>query len=491
MRHKLIFSGMPEGFTAIFWAEVLSNFSFYGLRSILILFLVQRFSMSDNDSISLYATFMAIAYLTPVLGGWLADRVLSLYQSMVGGGVLISLGLFLLCLPLSYAHYWGLSIVAVGLGFVKPTLTSSVGQLFPKNSPESMDKAYTLFYTGMNLGGLAAGLLCGVLAQTVGWLSVFLSLCLAMLGFTWLCFYSLKSLPTLTQRPLNSNDLSLSVKGMIPIGVLIAILCLTVLFAYAHWMTYLMPLIILLILSYFSFLIFKSQGQDRLNLYKILGLMGLFICFCALFEQSGGLLNLFIDRFVNRDFFSIFVIPTPVFQSLNPFFVILLGPLLGGFWRICDRHNLSFSPFTKFAVGFVFISLSFLILGVGVQYFSFKGQVSFWWIVGVFMFQVIGEFFIIPIGFSSISKLSKKSMVNRIMGIWMVCIACGHYVAGVLAKMVLTPDKGKSLFLSSHLPFFDHLMSLSLLPVALVILGFFIFHKVKYKKLISPPNTLS
>lgn len=477
MKQYLTFPDMPQGYTVIFWGEVLTNFSFYGFRSILILLLTKRFLMDDAQAIDIYASFMALAYLMPVLGGWLSDRFLGVYSSLVIGGASAALGFFVLTCPYGYVHYGALSLACIGLGFVKPNIVSAVGLLFPKESP-LLDKAYTIFYTGMNGGSLIAGVACGFIADYYGWSYIFPLLSLSMLIVTFFCSRFLKDIDAL-KPPLNNWSEKKSFRFFLWGGILLTFIGTGVLFSYAASMSFLMPFIILGSLGYFLFLIFKSKGQNRRNLYKLLGLLILFAAFCALFEQSGGILTLFIDRSVDRTFFN-FTLPTASFQSLNPLFVIFLGSLAGACWKICDKKRILLSSFSKFAVGFVFMALSFVVLSVAIGYDSFDERVGSFWVLISFLIQVIGEFCIIPIGFASVSKLSEKSLVNRLMGIWMIAIAAGHYGAGVLAKLFITPKAGEETIpLSIYDAFFQNMTILSFIPVLVVGVGFAGFYFVK------------
>lgn len=451
-------SNYPQGYTALFLNHSLGNFCFYGLRSLLVLYLTSVFLFSDQRAFDLYGTFMALTYLTPVLGGWLSDNILGTRLSILIGGSLVFVGCLFFVEPQIAWLILGLTFVSLGMGFMKPSTLSAVGRLFSQTRDAEKDGAYTTLYIGMNVGSTLGPLVCGWLGHVYGWHFVFPVIGGSVLLASMYCFVKLKPIHSIA-TPASEIQISrlTSAASVLGIGSIVWF-CL----AYADYMDLLMPIIILGSLSCLGFLYKKSGVADRKKLMQIGALMILFALFCSVFEQAGSSLTLFIDRCVDRQLWS-FQIPTEFFQSLNPVLVIILGALLS---RLGGQGK-RFGVFEKFLIGFLFVGASFLLLGF-IPRFANGALVSPLWIVLVFAIQVIGELYIVPIGFSAVSKLSPQKYTSFVMGLWLVSIACGHYIASLLAKFSsLSRASDLSQSLGEYQSFF---MVISIIPFALVCL---------------------
>ncbi len=452
----------PSGYNALFLNRAAGNFCFYGLRSLLVLYLTSTFLFSDQKAFDLYGTFMALAYLTPVIGGWLSDHYLGARQAILAGGVIVFIGCVSLLGSDLSSLTLGLTFISLGTGLLKPSSLASVGILFSDDQGSEKDRAYTTLYVGMNIGSALGPLFCGWIGHTYGWHYVF-----PIIGSVLLiaCIYCFKRLEGFIQLQGPEN---LSIEDKLKCSILLIIsavavwLCLT----FADYLDWLMPIIITVSLLTLAIIYNKSNTHDRINLLKIASLMGLFAIFCALFEQSGSSITLFINRCVNRQFLSN-QIPTEFFQSLNPILIVILGALVARQTKK-DSNN---DVFLKFCVGFFFVSLSFFILS-WVPAHSETRLISPFWIVAVFSIQVIGELFVVPIGFSAVSKLSPKKHTSLVMGLWLVSISCGHYIASLLAKFSgLTHDKTATESIRLYQDFFGHVAILPLVVACLIGVG--------------------
>lgn len=458
----------PKGYRTLFWARLLGNFCFYGLKSVLVLYLTLQFLWSDQKAFGFYGTFMALTYLMPTVGGWFSDQVFGIRYSILIGGWSVFMG----CLFLSFQDerilYWGLSFVSIGLGFVKPTTISAVGLLFPDQVSNNRDSAYTTFYVGMNIGSFLGPLVCGWLGYHYGWHFVFLLTGGVVLGASLFFHFVFKNHPLFKQqilRGIKPHALSFGRLSLVVFSVFFLLF-------YGDQMPWLMPVIILGSMGCLGFVFFKTTGQERRNVGQIGILMAIFAVFASLFEQTGSSLTLFIERGVERSFWDNTVIPSPFFQSLNPAFVIGFGPLIARYWASLERQRIFLPIFGKFALGFLFMGASFLILGMCIR-LSSSPLLSPLWIVVMSLFQVVGELCIVPIGFSAVSKLAPRKFSTMVMGLWMVSISCGHYVGALLAKFSSPPLQNNEMTPSFHpdtyATFFLHM---SLIPfTAFLVIG--------------------
>lgn len=439
--------------------------------------MTSQFLFTDKKAFTLYGIFMALAYMTPVLGGWMSDQILGLRKSVLMGGIIVCSGCFSLSMPDETMHFLGLSCVSVGVGFFKPNTLSAVGDLFPHKAFNLRDSAYTTLYVGMNIGSFMGPLLCGWLGQVYGWEVVFPFLGCVILLASFMFYGALKDHSSFEGK--HSYPFAHPVVSYVCVALALIFVFMALL--YAPQMQWLMPVIILLSFGCLGIIFVKTSSQERQNVLQIGILMVLFALFCSVYEQTGSSITLFIERAVNRDLLGDFTIPTPFFQSVPPAFMMALGPLIANLWpRIDGKSNLG--VFEKFSLGFFFTGGSFLVLGLAIEDGA-STLLSPLWIFLVFFIQVVGEIFIIPIGFSAISTLAPKKFSSMIMGLWMVAIACGHYIAALLANFASLPSRqGENLALSleTYRSFF---LQLSLIPfIVAFFIGFGIFLLKRVKR---------
>ncbi len=428
----------PKGIYVLFLTEMWERFSFYGLRALLVLFMTQQFLFSDQKAYGIYGAYMALVYATPVLGGFIADKFLGLRRSIILGGILIALGHLCLALPMKGFFYYGLAFVICGTGFFKSCVSSIVGQLYEKNDPRR-DAGFTIFYMGINIGAFLAAILCGYVAERFGWHYGFGLAGIGMvLGLiTFLC--GGRYLQGIGKPP----SIERLKKRILP-GI--SINTLLILFAFA-----LVPLVklllqhdqfvgyILIVLSVFSIgamlaIAFKGSKVERNRLLCLLVLMIFSVFFFALFEQAGSSMTLFAERNIDRLFMG-WQIPTPFFQSLNPFFIIVLAPLVAMLWLQLGRKNREPSTPLKFSIGLFGAALGFGLLALGAMAVTESSNAHMLWLVGAYLFQTIGELCLSPVGLSAVTKLAPDRWVGMIMGVWFLSISFSNYIAAIIAKM--------------------------------------------------------
>jgi len=401
------FFGHPRGLSTLFFTEMWERFSYYGMRAFLILYMTAPaaaggLGFADADAASIYGTYTGSAWGAAILGGLVADRFLGQYRSVLVGGVIIAMGHFTLAFRALPFFYTGLALIVVGTGLLKPNVSTIVGSLYEQGDARR-DAGFSLFYMGINLGAFIGPLIAGYLAQRVDWHIGFASAGFGMaLG---LVQYVLgrKQLETAIQRlekkPRPAVAMSTATGAATTAGG----------FTAAEW--------------------------KRMAAIVIFFLVA--ILFWGAYEQAGSTLNLFADRYTRLEMFG-FEFPSSWFQSVQPVFVILLAPAFAWLWiRMGSREP---SVPAKFAIGVLFMGLSFLILvpaGAAAQ--SGEGvRVSPWWLIASYAISELGELCLSPVGLSVVTKLAPVRIVGLMMGVWFLSNAFGNKLAGWAAGFFST-----------------------------------------------------
>ena len=401
------FLGHPKGLFLLFGTEMWERFGYYGMRAILVLYLVALvqeggFGWSNADALSLYGTFTMAVYITPLLGGWLADNVLGQRKAIILGGLLMAAGHFTMGIPHGYlagqeenVFYIGLTLLCLGNGLFKPNISTMVGDLY-KEGDQRRDGAFTIFYMGINLGGALGPLIAGYAAAAMGWQWGFI---VAGIGMV---------ISVLMQLTLSNKYLGDI--GVVPSAKL-------------------------------------SQAQSESNTkepltkvetdrIKVIFTMSVFsIIFWMGFEQAGGLMNLFANDYTDRMLLG-FEVPASWFQSLNSIFIIVFAPLVAIVWLKLDKREPN-SP-VKFAIALIFLALGFItmIFALMTQGQGDNLQISMMWLVLFYLFHTLGELCLSPIGLSMVSKLAPLRLASMLMGIWFLCTAVANKIAGFVGSFL-------------------------------------------------------
>jgi len=453
------FLGHPKGLVVCFFTEMWERFSYYGMRALLIFYLTQHFLFSDEAAAGIHAAYISLVYITPVLGGIIADRYLGARRSVTLGAILLIAGHAGMALEGSPAvesmiggalvverdpwylqiFYLSLALIIVGVGFLKANISTLVGSLYPKGDSRR-DGAFTLFYMGINTGALLGSLICGLLLQAGGFSWGFGAASVGMLaglivflrGQHLLGGAGESSNPAVLQRRVVPG---VNVEWLIYLLSLAGVLVFWQLMQYRELVGGLLGLFLVLmtatVLAY-SFL--RCEPQDRNRMLVCLFLMSYQIIFWGLFEQTGSSLNLMTDRNVDRVIFG-FEIHAAVFQSVNATFIILLAPLFSALWIFLGRRGLDPSTPMKFALALIQLGIGFLLLVYGASRATDPTQVALIWLVLLYLLHTMGELCISPVGLSMTTKLSVPSVVGMMMGCWFLASAAGNYVSGQIAAM--------------------------------------------------------
>ena len=425
--------GHPKGLFVLFFAEMWERFSYYGMRALLIFYLTQHWLFSDSESGVIYGAYTALVYITPVLGGYLADRYLGQRKAVAYGAVLLTFGHFLMGFEGSGGQdqaalslFWlALSFIIVGSGFLKANISVIVGQLYPRTDVRR-DGAYTIFYVGINLGAAMGSLLCGYLGQTYGWSYGFgaagIGMLLGLIVFTVFR-------PLLLGRGEPPMALSKGLEwGLYALGVA-AVAVIWWLIQYQALVGWLLMIAGVILVGYVLFTaVVKLPRHDRDRIFAAMFLIIGSILFWALFEQAGSSLNLYTDRYVDRG-----GVPASMFQSINAIYIVLFGPAFAGLWVWLGRRGLEPSAPAKFGLALLQLGAGFLVLVAGAALGGEGAQTAVLFIFLIYLLHTTGELCLSPVGLSAMNRLAPAHMASLIMGTWFFASATGNFVAGLIA----------------------------------------------------------
>ncbi len=423
--------GHPKGLYILFFAEMWERFSYYGMRALLIFYLTQHWLFNDSASNIVYGAYVSLVYITPVLGGWLADRYLGQRKAVLFGAVLLTFGHFFMAFeggggqadPMINVFWLALAFIIVGSGFLKANISVIVGQLYPRTDVRR-DGAYTIFYMGINVGAAVGTIIAGYLGQTLGWAYGFGAAGIGMLAglvvFVW-------GKPLLLGRGEPPKPLAKTTEiTMYGIGIL-GVAVMWALIQYQSVVGGLMLVCGIALLAYVLMQAFKLEKEPRERLFAILFLIALQPLFWGLFEQAGGSLNLFTDRYIDRQ-----GVPASLFQSINPIYIILLAPVFASLWTWLGRRGLEPSTPAKFGLGLIQLGFGFLVLVWGAATVDANALIPVIFLFGIYLFHTTGELCLSPVGLSAMNRLAPTHLASLIMGAWFFATAGGNYVAGMI-----------------------------------------------------------
>jgi POT family proton-dependent oligopeptide transporter len=449
------FFGHPRGLATLFLTEMWERFTFYGMRAVLILFLVATgasggLGLDDKTAAAIYGLYNAGVYLAALPGGWVADRLIGAQRAVMLGGLAITAGNLLLAISTTPGGFYiGLVVIIIGVGLLKPNVSAIVAGLYPEGGAR-LDSAFTIFYIGINIGG-ALGPLIIPLAQIYFGLRAGFGVGAFFMILGVLQFYfTRKYLGDSGVHPAPIHAAGGS-KSLVPrskewmrlwIGVAVLILGLTAVnFGWipvnplnlAQGAAYIIGGTGVLYFAYY-FLFADLNLEERKRGVVLLVLF----CGCALFfsgfEQAGSSMNLFAERYTDRTIGWLhFVIPTGWFQSFNSIFIVLFAPFFAWIWIALARRNLNPSAPAKFAVGVILMGSGFLVMAAAATIVAHGSQVLPYWLIMTYLFHTFGELCLSPVGLSYYTKLAPKRFVGQMMGMWFLATSLGNLVAGLIA----------------------------------------------------------
>ena len=372
----------PKGLYLLFFVEMWERFSYYGMRALLVLYMVQELLFSSQKAGNIYGIYTGFVYLTPLIGGYLADRFFGQRRCITAGAVLMSMGLFMLACGGKELFLMSLFLMICANGFFKSNISSVLGLLYG-NDNDKKDSAFTVFYMGINLGAFLSPLVCGTLAVKYGFEWGFASAGIGMLiGLVTYKLFERKLLGDKGLNPVMSEKED----------------------------------------------VITEEKKDKSNLFALFILMMFTIPFWICFEQAGSSLTLFAEYQTNRNLFG-FEIPTGYFQSLNPLFIIILAPLFSAVWSWLRSKGKEPASVVKFGTALFLMSVSYVIM-IFAGLMAEGGKISPLWLVAAYFVMTVAELCISPIGLSLVSKLAPRKFLSLTMGCWFLTCFIGDGLAG-------------------------------------------------------------
>ncbi|GAA4815171.1 peptide MFS transporter [Litoribaculum gwangyangense] len=442
--------GHPIGLYVLFFTEMWERFSFYGMKALLIYYLVKYHLFDVDHGNLLVGSYAAMVYATPVIGGYLADKYLGFRKAVIFGGILLVLGHLGMVFEGNQAQildgvlqqdnqalqifYFSLSLIIVGVGFLKANISSIVGELYDKNDIRK-DSAFTIFYMGINLGSFLATLICGWLGETYGWGYGFgaagIGMVLGLLTF----IFGRKFLNDKGEPPslelLNEKHFGLKKEWIIYIMSLLSLFVIQFIVQRHEWVEKILTLSLVASLIFIILNVIKLDTVSRGRLIALTILSLFSIIFWALFEQAYTSLNLFASV-TDCNILGIQLKPTQ-FLSFNAFFIFTIGPIFAWLWVKLGKYNPN--TVVKFALALIFVGLGFGVLVFGANSTADGMKVAGIWLLLCYLLHTIGELCLSPVGLSAVTKLAPTKIVGFMMGFWFLATAFSEYIAGVLANI--------------------------------------------------------
>ena len=477
--------GHPKGLFILFFTEMWERFSYFGMRALLVLYLTQSFLLTDQKAFAVFGSYMAMVFLFPIIGGIIADRYLGFNRAVIFGGILILIGHLMLAYSdivrtemgvgvidalagsplLSQVFYTSLSLLIIGVGFLKPCITTMVSGLYEDNSV-LREAGFTIFWWGIMVGGASAPLICGYLGQRYGWGYGF-GLAGIGMGFGLATFLlgqkHCKGLGEPPDRELltRRTRIGLSREWIIYIGSILSIILVTQLMRQQVLVGYLV--IITVVSSIIGTLVYAFRSLDKISrerLFAALILTSIWVAFVALIEQSGSSVSLFtersVDRFVEfgtasqqaglgsiegRASSSGFEIQTAQFQSLIAGFAMILAPFFAWLWVYLARRKINPSTPIKMSLSMPIMGVGFALLAIGTKLAGADGLVDMHWLIWFYFSLALADVFIGPIGLSMMSSAAPKNMGGFMMGFWWLAVSIGEFFAVMLASRFAAVDR--------------------------------------------------
>lgn len=447
----------PRQIWSLFFSEMWERFCFYGMRGMLVFFMISQLNFHEKEANLQYGATQAFVYAFTFVGGLFADKILGFRKSLFWGGLLMIVGSLILATDPHKFFFLGIAFTVVGTGFFKPNISSMVGQLYKPNDSRA-DAGFSLFYAGINLGALLGGYLCiaigkgeflgNLIAEEMRWHIAFGLASVVMVVSLINFVFTQRRLGTIGLQP--GHPLAEIKSAPIPkwkeYGVyalsLIFIPIIMTMVAKTEYTDYFMWTIGPLTLIYLFYEMSKVTAAERKKLWAALVFIIFSIIFWGIYEQSGGSLSIFAAKNLNKDLFGLD--PNGVNNSGGAFFIIFLAPLVGLLWIWLNKRKIEPNTIIKFGLGFIFLGAGYYVLFATRLFADLQGITSLNFFTLALLIITLGELCLSPIGLSIMTKLSTKNLQGMMMGMWFLASAYGQYVAGIIGASLATAKKGST-----------------------------------------------
>ena len=454
------FLGQPRGLATLFMTEMWERFTFYGMRALLVLFLVHSiatggFGLDDKTAVAIYGLYNAAVYLAALPGGWIADRLIGAQRAVMAGGIAITIGNTLLATSSSPSGFYiGLVVIVLGVGLLKPNVSAIVADLYPEGGAR-LDAGFTIFYIGINVGaflgplvtaeaqvlwGLRAGFATAAFFMAVGVLQFYLTK--RHLGASGAYVPPMAagekpatySQPSIASRTKQWRQLGVAAAAVLLILALVSVGVIPVNpVSLAQAVAYAIVAMAVLYFLYYFFIADLTREERRRGIVLVVLFVGCAMFFSG-FEQAGSSLNLFAERYTDRLVgWAHFIIPTAWFQSANSFFIFIFAPFFAWLWVLLAKRNLNPSAPAKFALGVILMGSGFLVMAAAASIVASGSKVLPYWLIVTYMLHTFGELCLSPVGLSYYTKLAPKRFVGQMMGMWFLATSLGNLVASLVA----------------------------------------------------------
>ena len=438
--------GHPSGLFFLFFAELWERFSFYGMRALLVLYLVEElFSDLANGkdvAYEIYAAYGSLVYFTPAIGGMIADRLIGHKNSIMLGALLMCIGHFTMAFQNEIIFYMSLGLLIIGNGFFKPNISTMVGGLYEQGDVRR-EGGFTIFYLGINLGAFLSPLVCGWLGSQYGWHYGFAAAGIGMAVGMIVFWYGGKIGVYGDQGEQPAEFQTKLIKGFnvrhivyllsfifVPVFALLVQFNQVEVFGGTGLLSFLLLALLFLVAVYVSYVCITSDPVTRDRLI-VVGVLTFFVMiFWSFFEQAGSSLTLFAEEQVN-----LVGLSAAQTNSINPGYIILLAIPFSMMWQWLEAKNLNPNTMIKFGLGILQLGLGFLVFALSSRFMGADGRVSMIFLMVGYLFITSGELFLSPIGLAKVTELSPAKLVSFMMGVWFLSSSFAHYIAGSIAKL--------------------------------------------------------
>ncbi|CAM5233493.1 peptide MFS transporter [Streptomyces narbonensis] len=451
--YEKTFLGHPRGLATLFMTEMWERFSYYGMRALLVLYLVSGgvdaatgsqgggLAMTAATATAIYSVYVSMVYLMAMPGGWFGDRVWGARKTVAIAASVIMLGHVSLAIPGQAMFFVGLALVAVGSGLLKANISTMVGHLYKGADDPRRDGGFTLFYIGINLGAFFAPLVIGTVGEKVNW---HLGFALAAVGMglglaVFLAFgKTLNPKSSEVPNPLTAAERKAVITKVAVVAVLVAVFYGAVVAFGMYTLNWAMvPITLAGLIIPVAVLARIKRDKDLTSGEKsrVTGYIWFFVAaaiFWMIYDQGGSTLSLFADAKTSDTIFGL-GFPATWYQSLNPLFVMALAPIFAWLWLWLARKNQEPNTIVKFAMGLVLVGASFFVFIVPMNMAGGGDKVSPMWLVSIYMIQTIGELCLSPVGLSVTTKMAPQKYASQMMGVWFLAVTAGDCTTGLLS----------------------------------------------------------
>ena len=447
----------PRQIWSLFFSEMWERFCFYGMRGMLVFFMISELKFGDQQANLQYGATQAFVYAFTFVGGLFADKILGFRKSLFWGGLLMIVGSLILAFEPHQFFFLGIAFTVVGTGFFKPNISTMVGKLY-KSDDARRDAGFSLFYAGINLGALLGGYLCiaigkgemlsSVIPENKRWNVAFgLAAIVMVISLINFVFTQRRMGPIgLAPQKILADGTKVALEKWKEYGVyvlsLIFVPLIMVMVSVPEYTDYFMWTVGPLTLIYLFYEMSKVNSSERKKLWAALVFILFSILFWGIYEQSGGSLSIFAAKNLNKDLFGLD--PNGVNNSGGAFFIIFLAPLVGLLWVWLSKRRLEPNTLIKFGLGFIFLGLGYYVLFATKFFANLQGITSLNVFTIALLVITFGELCLSPIGLSIMTKLSTEKLQGMMMGMWFLASAYGQYVAGIIGANMATAKEGAS-----------------------------------------------